>query len=131
MPTSSFAKPFCPHCQSDWDRPWYDVCPSCGHRFAQRKAATGPLLLSLLGPAAAIAGAYLDETGEPFGRHIMLAGGFVLLPAGCLIASILLSRRTTYPLAGKIALGFAIVAGLLIVAVILTVAGIAFVTNRP
>lgn len=27
---------FCPHCQADWARPWYDVCPSCGHRFKDR-----------------------------------------------------------------------------------------------
>jgi len=41
-------KPFCPQCTAEWDRPWYDVCPSCGHRFVDRPWWQTPFFIVLL-----------------------------------------------------------------------------------
>jgi hypothetical protein len=46
---------FCPQCQADWDRPWYDVCPACGHRFKARPGWQSPWLMLGLVAAPALA----------------------------------------------------------------------------
>jgi len=39
---------FCPQCTADWDRPWYDICPSCGYRFKDRPWWQSPSFIVLL-----------------------------------------------------------------------------------
>lgn len=46
---------FCPHCQADWARPWYDVCPACGHRFKARPWTESAWLIFWIICAPAIA----------------------------------------------------------------------------
>lgn len=122
---------FCPHCQADWARPWYDVCPACGHRFTPKKPILTKMLPALAGPLVAIVGTYLDEVGYAMGYYVMLAGVFALLPIGCVISAVLLAKRTSTSLAGKIALGVLFTLGLLIASAAIAVAGCAFVANRP
>lgn len=96
---SDSAKSFCPECQADWDRPWHDVCPACGHRFKERPAWQSPwLILGLVGaPALAVLllGALPTETLRQFwseGREDLLiilalvGSTFAAVPAGILFA---------------------------------------------
>ncbi|MBI1178441.1 hypothetical protein GC207_13480 [bacterium] len=122
---------FCPHCQADWARPWYDVCPACGHRFTPKKPILSKLLPALLGPITVILGTYLDEGNYAIGYYVMLAGAFALLPIGCVTSAVLLAKRTSAATAGKIVLGVLFTLGLLIASVAIAVAGCALVANRP
>ncbi len=89
-------KPFCPHCQADWDRPWHDVCPACGHRFKGlpwwRSLWLVPLLVAL--PAAGLWLASVSPLTETESRLVDLilwialgGSGVVALPAAAVLAS--------------------------------------------
>ena len=93
------AKSFCPQCQADWDRPWYDVCPACGHRYKGRPTWQSPWLILALACAPALAilllGVIPDEALRQFWSEdrdglmviLTLVGStLVAVPAGILFA---------------------------------------------
>lgn len=93
------AKSFCPQCQANWDRPWYNVCPACKYRFKERPAWQSPWLILGLACAPALAililGALPKETLRQFwseGRDdlliilTMVGSTVAAVPAGILFA---------------------------------------------
>lgn len=89
-------KPFCTECLAEWDRPWHDVCPACGHRFKGlpwwRSLWLVPLLVAL--PAAGLWLASVSPLTETESRLVDLilwialgGSGVVVLPAAAVLAS--------------------------------------------
>ena len=91
---------FCPHCTAEWDRPWYDICPSCGHRFIDRPWWHSPTLIVglICLPAAILVALGLVAGSLPVvGSWDLetIAVGITLFgpPLGSLAAAVLLSLR--------------------------------------
>jgi uncharacterized paraquat-inducible protein A len=104
--TDPSTKSFCPHCQADWDQPWYDVCPACNYKFTGHSRWQSPwlILAMVLAPAVAVLAAGLiprqmlqhvwqqDRDGLLF--TLTTAGSAVAaIPAG-ILASCRLARGT-------------------------------------
>ena len=93
-------KPFCPHCTADWDRPWYDICPSCGHRFKARPWWQSPwfILLLICLPALAIATfrvvtKLVPGLGGGSLESIALVIAMIGVPVGSVAAAVILPLR--------------------------------------
>ena len=119
------SRSFCPQCQADWDRPWHDVCPACGHRCKARPWLQSPwLALGLIClPALAILACSLlpNELVRAFGINDRESIAIVLtLPGSALTAlpaGILLACRLKPSTLARVLLSIAFVPALWIVSV--------------
>lgn len=95
-------KSFCPQCTTEWDRPWYDICPHCNYRFKGHPWWQAPsiivaliclpaVLLAAYGILASVyPGLYEGRNLESFAFDITLFG----TPVGAIAAAVILTIRT-------------------------------------
>ena len=124
------AKSFCPQCQADWDRPWHEVCPACGHRFRECGSLGFALLLNLVGPVVAISGAALLSYHLSLGESLMAAGGLILLPACSLASAVKLANRTSLSTGFRIGLVILLTPILIVTSAGLGLAGCTLIAER-
>ena len=95
-------KSFCPQCTTEWDRPWYDICPHCNYRFKGYPWWQAPALMVALICLPAILLVALGLVGSVFPSLYNMndmegvAIGIALIgaPVGAIAAAVILTIRT-------------------------------------
>lgn len=121
---------FCTECQAAWARPWYDVCPHCGHRFKAKPSLMPATIAMLAGPIVMLAIIWLGEKSVVDSIEQVIFAGIAVMIIGAIVTAVLLARRTSYPTWGKVVLGIVLAPLILVVTGALTFGGCVLIANR-